>query len=279
MGFSAFFRAFLKFFLGSLLLACSGALNSGPGLPGGEVGGPLAPVGGNLNAADGTLPSQSGYQELDNGCGSPYTARFSDEVTEVKTWLIRDNDPSYFPKAKVEVAPHDEVKDYAPCLDCQGKVLRLVDLGEMPPAGPSLSAHKMRLGTWMIGLYKDSWDPALLPQIRYQEFALNAAGEADLSGQEILENHLYWMLLSKQVATPVTSWTPFSSIQELYDLTSCVKIDNPAPFHALRLLQVLDHKPIQLNPGQYAPAAEEEEDDNDKILIQVPHSERLRKLQ
>lgn len=280
MGIAPFFRSFLKLFLVSLLFACSGALNNG-GVPG-EVGGPGGPIGGSINAAaDGTLPSQSGYQELDNKCGSYYTLRFPGEgMTEFNSWLIRASDPSYFPKAKVIAGPHDDVKDYAPCSDCQGKVLRVVDLGEMHRA-PLLQKHIGQMISWTMNLNADSWNPDLLPQIRYQDFALNAAGEADLSGLEMLKNHLYYFLLSKKEALPVASSTAFDSIQELYDLAMCSKDENAAPFHSLRLLQALDREPSQLQPGAHVPVPQgndEDEDSNGKIIIRVP-SDHLRDLQ
>jgi hypothetical protein len=262
------FHFFLKLGLGMSLLACTGAMDSSnPG-----AGGPMDGLGVTGNAADGTLSSQSDHQPLAGGCGGDSTVRFAGEGNEPENWLIRESDPAFFPKAKVSKIPEGG-GELLPCIDCQGRVLRVVDLGEAPGEVTTVAKHHTQMVAWMINLAKDSWDPALLPAARYRDFVLNGSGEADLSGQEMLEDHLYHFLVSKQPMAPVTVPTAFTSMQEFNDLATCSKGPNPAPFHHLRLVHALDKPPVELKipTGPIPQAVDDEEDSSDgPVLIQAP---------
>ncbi len=265
---SVFFKFFLKLGLGLSLLACTGALDSSS--PG--AGGPMDGVGITSNAADGTLPSQSDHQPLAGGCGTDSTVRFAGEGNEPENWLIRESDPAFFPKAKVSKVPEGG-GELQPCTDCQGRVLRVIDLGEAPGEVTTVAKHRTQMIGWMLAVTKDDWSPALLPAARYRDFVLNGSGEADLSGQEMLDDHLYYFLVSKQPMTPVTVPTAFTSMQEFNDLATCSKGPNPAPFQYLRLLHALDKPPVELQmPTGPIPQAEQGEEDSadGPVLMQVP---------
>ncbi|HKY62356.1 MAG TPA: hypothetical protein VJR29_02965 [bacterium] len=225
-------------------------------------------VGETGNAADGTLSSQSGYQELAGGCGTDLALRFATEGKDPPAWLIRETEPAYFPKAKVGKY-QKTTEEVLPCTDCEGRVLRMIDLGEAPGEVGTVAQHRGQVFSWVMALNNDNWDPALLPAARYRDFALTASGEADLSGQEMLEDHLYFFLVSKQPAEPVSSWTAFGSIQELNDLASCKK-DSSAPFFQVRLVHALAKPPVELKPIQIPTGDEEEESDDEPVLIQMP---------
>ncbi|HKX12937.1 MAG TPA: hypothetical protein VJP40_07285 [bacterium] len=252
------------------MLGCTGALDgSSPG-----AGGPMDQVGSTGNAADGTLSSQSDHQPLAGGCGSDMTVRFAGEGKEVENWLIRETDPAFFSKAKVSRVPEGG-GDLQPCTDCQGRVLRVVDLGEAPGEISTAAKHRLQIVGWAIALTKDFWSPDLLPAARYRDFVLNASGEAELSGQEMAEDHLYYFLVSKQPMTPVTVPTAFASMQEFNDLATCSNKPNSAPFIYLRLVHALEKPPVDLNIPVHIPQAEDEEEgtSDGPVLIQVPPTE------
>jgi hypothetical protein len=258
----AFFGSWLKVLLGLSLLACSGAVD-GIG-PGGEVGGPLGGIG-QTNNAEGTLSSQSGYQELAGGCGNEWTLRFASETSETQNYILRESDPAFFPK--VTVGKLDD-GDFQACNFCQGRLLRAIDLGEAPGwTQGTLQQHGAKMVGWIIALSNDTWSPDLLPAARYRDYVVGGNGEADLSGLEMKENHLYYFIISKTVVVPVTSPTAFSGIEELNSMFSCPKHgSSTAPFEPLRLIHALEKKPVQLTPDSHIPLGEPEESDSGSDL-------------
>ena len=261
------------------LLACSGAVD-GPG-PGVGLGGPLGQVGGvgQTNYAEGTLPSQSSVQELAGGCGNELSLRFAGETNETQNYLLRETVPSFFPKTTVVKVEGGTAQT---CPQCQGRLLRVIDLGEAPGwTQGTLQQHNTKMFGWTIALSNDTWNPDLLPAARYRDYVIGVNGEVDLGSLEMKENHLYFFIISRTMGVPVTAPTAFASIEEFNAMFSCPKhgnVNGLAPFEPLRLIHTVEDKPVALSSEHIGKLPEPEESDADSDSDSSSPSFQLQKF-
>ncbi len=210
--------AFLFFALG-LLPACQGV-----GMSGSEVA--LPPVGGDSGSTkvasnDGVLGSQSASQDVTKNFA--VNLRFPGETLEKSSDIspllyLSKSGQNVFPSALLEkIILYPEFKHEA-C--CEGRVLRVVDLGNLPLAdGTTAQDRTYHTFTKLLTGDLEIQD---LNQIRYRDYVI---GSPDELGQNVKWDDLplkadnfYSFFLMPEGQVPQTDWKAFPSQEALFQM-------------------------------------------------------------
>ena len=223
-------KAWLRLFswaLVAILFACSGAefsqdasgTVSEVGAPGGSSHSGSTSIGSAMDS--GTLGSQSASQDVTQNFA--YDLRFPGEALASSSdiggliYWVKFNQTE-FPAGTLEKAITFPDFSHAPC--CEGRVLRVVDLGSLPPVpgnGVEQEAYRT-FGQLPLGYY--DWDT--LDQARFRDYVV---GAPDQLGQNLFwkdlpaeEGHFLSFFLLPEGTEVVAQWSAFESEQALIQI-------------------------------------------------------------